>query len=154
MGRLVILSSAPISWRVSIPYERQYSINLKEVILNCILKNKSIRFSSSVNFIYFQTLTRKRFLILVSMGAVFAMVIVADSRAANVGLGILKKGGGAVNTVVATQMFLNLVELKSSGIGGGALCCTRHAETDEVITYDGRGISLHDFLKSVVLLMN
>ncbi len=74
-------------------------------------------------------------------GSVFAerrMVSAANPLAAAAGLKILRRGGSAVDSAVAVQMVLNLVEPQSSGIGGGAFLLHFDAGSREISAYDGR----------------
>ena len=66
------------------------------------------------------------------------MVVAANPLAAEAGLAILRKGGGAVDAAIATQMVLNVVEPQSSGIGGGAFILTWDAATKTLLNFDGR----------------
>ena len=66
------------------------------------------------------------------------MVVAANPLAAEAGLGILRKGGSAVDAVIAVQMVLNLVEPQSSGIGGGAFLLTFDAASKTLRSIDGR----------------
>jgi gamma-glutamyltranspeptidase/glutathione hydrolase len=49
-----------------------------------------------------------------------AMVVAANPLAVEAGLGVLRRGGSAVDAAVAVQAVLSLVEPQSSGLGGGA----------------------------------
>jgi gamma-glutamyltranspeptidase/glutathione hydrolase len=66
------------------------------------------------------------------------MVVAAHPLAAEAALGILRKGGSAVDAGIAAQMVLNLVEPQSSGIGGGAFILTFDARAKRLASYDGR----------------
>jgi gamma-glutamyltranspeptidase/glutathione hydrolase len=66
------------------------------------------------------------------------MVVAANPLAAEAGLSILRAGGSAVDTAIATQMVLNLVEPQSSGIGGGAFILTWDAKAKTLESIDGR----------------
>jgi gamma-glutamyltranspeptidase/glutathione hydrolase len=66
------------------------------------------------------------------------MVVAAHPLAAEAGLGILRKGGSAVDAGIATQMVLNLVEPQSSGIGGGAFILHWDAGAKQLASIDGR----------------
>jgi gamma-glutamyltranspeptidase / glutathione hydrolase len=66
------------------------------------------------------------------------MVVAANPLAAEAGLGILRKGGSAVDAGIATQMVLNLVEPQSSGIGGGAFILYWDKAAKTLTSYDGR----------------
>jgi gamma-glutamyltranspeptidase/glutathione hydrolase len=66
------------------------------------------------------------------------MVVAAHPLAAEAGLAILRKGGSAVDSGIATQMVLNLVEPQSSGIGGGAFILYWDAAAKQLASIDGR----------------
>ena len=66
------------------------------------------------------------------------MVSAANPFASQAGLSILKQGGNAIDAAIAMQLVLNLVEPQSSGIGGGGFALTYHAQSDELVAWDGR----------------
>jgi gamma-glutamyltranspeptidase/glutathione hydrolase len=66
------------------------------------------------------------------------MVAAANPLAAEAGREMLRRGGGAIDAAIATQMVLNLVEPQSSGIGGGAFLLYWSARNRRVESYDGR----------------
>src|SRR4029079_13605857 len=66
------------------------------------------------------------------------MIAVADVRAADAGLQILREGGTAVDAAIAMQMVLGLVEPQSSGIGGGLFLLHLRGEDGRMDAYDGR----------------
>jgi gamma-glutamyltranspeptidase/glutathione hydrolase len=66
------------------------------------------------------------------------MVVAANPLAASAGLDVLRHGGTAIDSAIAVQMVLTLVEPQSSGIGGGAFLLAYDAETEELMAYDGR----------------
>ena len=66
------------------------------------------------------------------------MVAAANPLAAEAGREMLRRGGGAIDAAIATQMVLNLVEPQSSGIGGGAFLLYWSAREARVESYDGR----------------
>jgi gamma-glutamyltranspeptidase/glutathione hydrolase len=70
-----------------------------------------------------------------------AMVAAANPLAVEAGLGVLRRGGSAVDAAVAVQAVLGLVEPQSSGLGGGAFMVYYHAKTGSVTAYDGREIA-------------
>ncbi len=69
------------------------------------------------------------------------MVAAGHPLAAEAGLGILRRGGSAVDAAIAAEMVLNLVEPQSSGIGGGAFMVHYAAKTGAIDTYDGREVA-------------
>ena len=66
------------------------------------------------------------------------MVAAANPLAVEAGYRILKQGGSAVDTAVAVQLVLNLVEPQSSGIGGGAFMLFHDGQRNRLVVYDGR----------------
>ena len=66
------------------------------------------------------------------------MVVTANPLATAAGALVLKRGGTAVDAMVAVQTVLGLVEPQSSGIGGGAFVVYYNAETGELTTFDAR----------------
>ncbi|WP_338662759.1 gamma-glutamyltransferase [Pararoseomonas sp. SCSIO 73927] len=66
------------------------------------------------------------------------MVAAAHPLAAEAGLEVLRRGGGAVDAAVAVQAVLTLVEPQSSGIGGGALLLHWDGGAGAVTAFDGR----------------
>ncbi len=69
------------------------------------------------------------------------MVAAANPLAVEAGLAMLAAGGSAVDSAIATQLVLNVVEPQSSGIGGGAFLVHFNAAAAWVRTYDGRETS-------------
>lgn len=65
-------------------------------------------------------------------------IAAANPLAAQAGYDILKKGGTAVDAMIATQLLLGLVEPQSSGLGGGAFLLVHDGTTSKLTTYDGR----------------
>lgn len=66
------------------------------------------------------------------------MVAAANPIATQAGYDVLKKGGSAIDALVAVQMMLGLVEPQSSGLGGGAFVVYYDAKTNKITTFDGR----------------
>ncbi|MGH6622405.1 MAG: gamma-glutamyltransferase family protein [Burkholderiaceae bacterium] len=64
------------------------------------------------------------------------MAAAANPLAAEAGRRILREGGSAVDSAIAMQMMLTLVEPQSSGVGGGAFLM--HWNGRVVQAYDGR----------------
>ena len=65
-------------------------------------------------------------------------VAAANPLAAAAGFAMLKKGGTAVDAMIATQLTLGLVEPQSSGIGGGGFLLVHDGKQRKLTTYDGR----------------
>ncbi|WP_122032444.1 gamma-glutamyltransferase [Aliivibrio sp. EL58] len=66
------------------------------------------------------------------------MIASANPYASEAGAEMLRKGGNAIDAMVATQLVLGLVEPQSSGIGGGAFLVYWNAKQQELTTFDGR----------------
>jgi gamma-glutamyltranspeptidase/glutathione hydrolase len=64
------------------------------------------------------------------------MAASANPLATEAGLQILRAGGTAVDSAIAIQFVLGLVEPQSSGLGGGAFLM--HWDGRRVVAYDGR----------------
>src|SRR5688500_16694942 len=65
------------------------------------------------------------------------VVSAADTRAAEAGAEILRRGGSATDAAIATMLALTVVEPQSSGIGGGGFLL-HHSPDGEIETLDGR----------------
>jgi len=69
-------------------------------------------------------------------------MVAADSELASLaGVEILKKGGNAFDSAVATALALGVVHPHSSGIGGGAFAVYHHASSRETRALDSREIA-------------
>ena len=74
-------------------------------------------------------------------GAVVAhrfMVVAANPYAAEAGREVLRRGGNAIDAMVAVQLVLGLVEPQYSGLGGGGFLLYWDAEGKQLKTVDGR----------------
>lgn len=69
-------------------------------------------------------------------------MVAADSHLASLaGVEILKAGGNAFDSAVATALALGVVHPHSSGIGGGAFALYFHAKSGEVRALDFREVA-------------
>lgn len=66
------------------------------------------------------------------------MVTAANPLAAEAGANVLRRGGNAIDAMVAVQTMLGLVEPQSSGLGGGAFLVYFDARSGTLTTMDGR----------------
>ncbi|MFA5596615.1 MAG: gamma-glutamyltransferase, partial [Pusillimonas sp.] len=66
------------------------------------------------------------------------MVSAANPLATRVGVGILEKGGNAVDAAIAVQLILGLVEPQSSGIGGGGFMLVYDQAEQRLTSFDAR----------------
>ena len=66
------------------------------------------------------------------------VVATANDYATSIGFQILKEGGNAVDSAVAIQMLLGLVEPQSSGLGGGSFITYYDVKTKKTLSYEGR----------------
>ncbi|MEC6798681.1 gamma-glutamyltransferase [Photobacterium sp. S4TG1] len=66
------------------------------------------------------------------------MIATANHYASEAGAAMLRKGGNAIDAMVATQLVLGLVEPQSSGIGGGGFLVYWDNDNHQMTTFDGR----------------
>lgn len=66
------------------------------------------------------------------------MVSAANPLAVETGANVLRRGGNAIDAMVAVQTMLGLVEPQSSGLGGGAFLVYYDARSGKLTTIDGR----------------
>ena len=77
--------------------------------------------------------------------ATFSHAAVAADAAvcSKAGVDMLKKGGSAVDAAIATQLCLGVVNLHSTGIGGGGFMVYYNASSGESYALDFRGVAAH-----------
>ena len=61
------------------------------------------------------------------------ILVTANDYATSIGFQVLKDGGNAVDSAIAVQLVLGLVEPQSSGIGGGTFITFFDAKTAKLI---------------------
>ncbi|WP_404426581.1 gamma-glutamyltransferase [Thalassospira australica] len=66
------------------------------------------------------------------------MISAANPLAVEAGANVLRRGGNAIDAMVAVQTMLGLVEPQSSGLGGGAFLVYFDARSGKLTTLDGR----------------
>jgi gamma-glutamyltranspeptidase / glutathione hydrolase len=66
------------------------------------------------------------------------MVVTANPHATETGQEVLRRGGNAIDAMVAVQLVLGLVEPQFSGLGGGGFLVYWNAEQKQLATLDGR----------------
>lgn len=66
------------------------------------------------------------------------MAVTANPYATKAAYNILKRGGTAVDAMVAAQLVLGLVEPQSSGLGGGAFALYYDAQSQKLRSFDAR----------------
>lgn len=66
------------------------------------------------------------------------MVSSGHELSSQAGVEMIKKGGNAIDAVIATQLVLNVVEPHSSGIGGGAFLLYYDKKSNKTIFFNGR----------------
>jgi gamma-glutamyltranspeptidase/glutathione hydrolase len=66
------------------------------------------------------------------------VVTTSEPAAAQVGAGILRQGGNAIDAAAAVQFALNVLEPQSSGVGGGGFMMIHLAKHDDTFVIDCR----------------
>ena len=79
------------------------------------------------------------------------MISSSHPIATQVGEKILKEGGNAIDSAIATQMTLNVVEPQSSGIGGGGFLLYYDKKKQRIDVYDGREVAPENAKKDLFL---
>ena len=87
---------------------------------------------------YNQNLRQKFLIIKKTFTAKDFIVVTANDYATLIGYEVLKDGGNAVDSAVAIQMTLGLVEPQSSGLGGGLFITYYDIKTKKIYSYEGR----------------
>ncbi|MBD23197.1 MAG: hypothetical protein CL572_06005 [Alphaproteobacteria bacterium] len=79
------------------------------------------------------------------------IVVTANDYATTIGFKVLKDGGNAVDSAIAIQILLGLVEPQSSGLGGGLFITYYDAKKKKTYSYEGREISPKKIQEDVFL---
>ena len=79
------------------------------------------------------------------------MVSTSHPKASKAAKKILAKGGSAIDAAIAAQMVLNVVEMQSSGIGGGGFLMYYDGQKDQIKYYDGREFAPQNLRSNVFL---
>ncbi len=66
------------------------------------------------------------------------IIITANDYATSIGFQVLKDGGNAVDSAIAVQLVLGLVEPQSSGLGGGTFITYYDVKTKTTFSFEGR----------------
>ena len=66
------------------------------------------------------------------------IIITANDYATSIGFQVLKDGGNAVDSAIAVQLVLGLVEPQSSGLGGGTFITYYDVKTKKTFSFEGR----------------
>ena len=69
------------------------------------------------------------------------MAVTSDPSATRAAYDVLKNNGTAADAAIAAQLVLGLTEPQSSGLGGGAFVLYYHAETESLVSLDGREVA-------------
>ncbi len=79
------------------------------------------------------------------------MVVAANPHATAAGIEMLRAGGTAADAAIAMELVLSLVELQSSGIGGGAFAMYHDVTSGKILAYDGRETAPKDMPSTAFL---
>jgi gamma-glutamyltranspeptidase/glutathione hydrolase len=69
------------------------------------------------------------------------LIATSEKTASEVGAEILARGGTAIDSAIASQLVLNVIEPHSSGIGGGLFLLYHHKKSGKNIYFNGRETS-------------
>jgi gamma-glutamyltranspeptidase/glutathione hydrolase len=79
------------------------------------------------------------------------MISTSEKTASEVGAEILSRGGTAIDSAIASQLVLNVIEPHSSGIGGGLFLLYHHKKSGKNIYFNGRETSPIDSFPEMFL---
>ena len=80
------------------------------------------------------------------------ILVTANDYATTIGFQVLKDGGNAVDSAIAVQLVLGLVEPQSSGIGGGTFITFFDAKTKKLIVMKVEKSHQKKFLQIFLLI--